>query len=75
MIHRSKMVTTVPEKVVHTRVVTEKALRLISGFEPPHLPLSLSGGLVRQLGTIIRVLLRVVNCIRYHRACGRRIAS
>jgi len=47
MAHRSKMVTTVPEKVVHTSVVTEKTLRLMSGFEPPHLPLSLSGGLVR----------------------------
>jgi hypothetical protein len=74
MVHRSKMVTTVPEKVVHTSVVTEKALRLISGFESPHLPFSLSGGLVRQLGTIIRVLLGVVNGARYNRTSSWRIA-
>jgi hypothetical protein len=69
------MMATVPEEIVNTSVDAEKALRLMSGFEPPHLPLSLSGGLVRQLSTIIRVLLCVVNRTRYHRACGRRIAS
>jgi hypothetical protein len=69
------MVTTVPEEIVHTSVDTKKTLRLMYRFEPSHLPLSLSGGLVRHFGTIIRVLLGVVNRTRYHGASGRSIAS
>jgi len=42
----SKMVTTVPEEFIQASMDVEKALRLMSGFEPSHLRLSLSGGLV-----------------------------
>ena len=66
MVHRTKMMATVPEEIVNTSVITEKTLRLMSGFEPPHLPLSLSSGLVRQFGSVIRVLLGVVNGARYN---------
>ena len=64
MVHRPKMVTTIPEKIVYAGMYPEKALRLMPGFEPPHLPLSLSGSLVRYLSPIVGVLLGVVHRAR-----------
>jgi len=69
------MMTTVPEEIVNASVDAEKLLCLMSGFEPSHLPLSLSGGLVRHFGSVIRVLLCVVNRTWYHGTRGRPITS
>jgi hypothetical protein len=50
-------------------------LSVRGGFEPPHLPLALAGRLMRDLGSIVFVLLRAVHHRRHHDAVGRRVAA
>ncbi len=51
------------EQVVHSRMSTQKPLRLFHRFEPPHTPLSHSSRLVRQLTSIVGILSCLVNRI------------
>ena len=49
------------EQVVYSSVSTQKTLRLLDRFELTHAPLSHSRRLVRQLGSIVRILRSIVN--------------
>ena len=49
-----------PKEIVNGAVDGEKALGVAWGFEPPHLPLPLPGGLMGDFGTIVG---RVDGCI------------
>jgi len=62
------------KEILHEAVHREKSLRLCRGLEPPHLPLALSRRLMRDLGSIVRVLPRAVWDGWHHGTVRRRIA-
>ena len=45
----------VAEKIVHSRVKREEALSVVSRLKAPHVSLPLTGGLVGELGSIVRI--------------------
>ena len=53
----------------------QEALRLNCGLEPAHLSLSLSGWLVGDFSSVVRVARGVVRYGRHHAAMGRSVAA
>ena len=75
MVNGPQVVAAHTKEILNRSVHREKALRLRSGFEAPHLALALPGRLVGDLRAIVGVLVRAVNHRRYHGVAGRRIAA
>jgi hypothetical protein len=60
MINRSEKVATIAEQIANAGMDRKKALSLMSRLEASHLSFPLPGRLIGQLGTVVRVLTRVV---------------
>ncbi len=59
------------KEILRQSVHCEESLRLSRGFEPPHVALPLSGGLVRDFRPVVRILAVVVNDTGHNGAvCG-----
>jgi hypothetical protein len=63
------------KEILNESVHRQESLRVSGGFEPPHLSLALAGRLMRDFGSIVFVLLRVVHDRRHHDAVGSRVAA
>jgi hypothetical protein len=57
---RPQQVSTDPKQILHGTVHRQEALRVADRREPPHLALALSRRLMRDLRSIVFVLLRAV---------------
>ena len=75
MVNGPQEVAADPEEILHQSVHREKALRLRSGFEAPHLALALPDRLVGDLRAIVGVLVCAVDHRRHHGVAGRRITA
>ena len=60
MARRTHEMSTVAEQIVHSSMKCQEALRMVSGFETPHLALLLTRWLMRHLRSVVRVLARVM---------------
>ena len=56
------------KEILDQSVDAQKSLRLLSKFEPAHLPLSLWRVLMRDFRAIVSVTARVVSNVRQHRS-------
>ena len=63
------------EEIENDSVHRQESLRVGGGFEPSHLSLALSRGLVSEFRPVIFVLLGAVNRRRQDRAVGGRVAA
>ncbi len=68
MVGSPEQVTPDTEEIEHESVYRQEALRMSDGFEPPHLTLPLSGGLMGDLRSIVLVLPGTVNHGWHHGA-------
>ena len=62
MVHRSEQVATATKGILHEAVDREKPLRVRGGFKPAHLALTLARRLMRDLRSVVLVL--VACCVR-----------
>ena len=70
-----RQVTSGSEEISDHGVYREEVLGLAWRFEAAHLSLPLPRGLVRELGAVVGIRLRVVHRRRHRLALGRRVAS
>ncbi len=75
MVSRSQEVSTDAEQILHDTVNRREPLELSGRRETPHLALTLSGRLMRDLRAVIRVLIGAVKHRRHHRATGGRVTA
>ena len=52
---RPQQVSANPEEILHRAVDRREALQLTGRLEAPHLALALTGGLMRNLGPVVRI--------------------
>ncbi len=71
VVHSPEQMTANTEQILDGSVHREKPLRVRGRFEPAHLALALPGRLVRDLGTIVRVLVCDVDDGRHHSSVRR----
>ena len=74
MARRTHEMATVAKQIVHSSVERQETLRLVAGFETPHLSLLLTGGLMRHLRSVVGVLARVMVRSGQYLSGRRRIA-
>ena len=72
--NRSEEVATDTKEILHEAVYREKALRVRGGFEPAHLALPLARRLMRNLRSVVLVLVRAMHDGRHHGAVRRGVA-
>jgi hypothetical protein len=75
VVNRAYEVTPHPKEISNESMHRQESLCVRDGFEPPHLPFALAGRLMRDLGSIVFVLLGAVHDRRHHNAVGRRVAA
>ena len=63
------------EEILHQAVHGHEPLHVGGRLEAPHLALSVTGRLVGDFGSIVRVLARAVDHRRHHGTVRRRIAA
>ena len=63
------------EEILHDTVNRREPLELSGRLETPHLALTLSGRLMRDLRAVVRVLIGAVEHRWHHRATGGRVAA
>ena len=73
MVHRSEQVATAAKGILHEAVDREKPLRVRGGFKPAHLSLTLARRLMRDLRSVVLVLLRAVYDGRHHSTVRRSV--
>ena len=73
--NRPQEVTPDAKEISNESMHRQESLCMRDGFESPHLPFALAGRLMRDLGSIVFVLLRAVHDRRHHNAVGRRVAA
>ena len=71
MVDGSEQMTTDPEQIQNDAMHRQETLRVRCGFEPPHLSLALPRRLMRDLRSIVFVLLRAVYHGGHHGAVRR----
>ena len=75
MVSRSQEVSTDSEQILHDTVNRREPLELSGRLETPHLALTLSDRLMRDLRAVVRVLIGAVKHRRHHRATGGRVTA
>ena len=61
MVSSPEQVTAHAKEISNEAVYRQEALRVCGGFKSPHLALALAGRLMRDVGSIVLVLLRAVH--------------
>jgi len=74
VIRCAKQMPAVAEKIVHSRVKREEALSVASRLKAPHVSLPLTGGLVGELASIVRISASVMIRSGQDFPCGRGVA-
>ena len=72
---RPQEVSTDSEEMLHDTVNRREPLELSGRRETPHLALTLSGRLMRDLRAVVRVLIGAVEHRWHHRATGGRVTA
>ena len=75
VVRRSEQVTPNPKEILDESMHRQESLRVHGGLEPSHLSLALSGRLVRDLGSVVLILVGAVHNRRQDRAVGSRVAA
>ena len=72
---RAQQVSADPKQILHTTMHRQEALRVSDRLEPAHLALALPRRLMRDLRSVVLVLLRAVYDRRHHGAVCRGVAA
>ncbi len=75
VVARSQSVPTQVEEIANNTMYRQEALRLSSGFELAHLAFPLSGRLMRDFCSVVRIAPGVMDDRRHDRAARRSVAS
>ncbi len=75
VVNRPQQMSTHPEEILHEAVHGHEALDVGGRLEAPHLALALTGRLVGDFGSIVRVLIRGVDHGRHHGTMSRRVTA
>ena len=74
MVNRPQPLSADPEEILDDAVYRRKALQMGGGLEAAHLPLALSGRLMRHFGAVVRIAVRAVGDRWHHPSVRGRIA-
>ena len=74
MVNRPQQMSAHPKQILYNTMDGGEPLQMSGRLEAAHLPLALARRLMRDLGAIVRVLVRDVNDRRHHGPAGRRVA-
>ena len=73
--HRPQQVSAHSEEILHHAVDRREALQMDGRLEATHLVFPLSRWLVRDLGAVVRILIRAVDHRPHHATARRRVAA